>query len=337
MKRRTKIIFGIVGGLCLAGIGLMGIGIATGGSDYLFRADLNKIDGSATTDSMKVIEKKIQLDEFQAIDVDLNNHDFEIQTSEDEHYYLYYRLTGDGEENPLSYEVKDSTLALKEKKLEGGYFVIQLIDIDSLRNLLAGDESVEDIEEKVVLYVPKDTEINDCKIDMSDNDLYLNGLKCDTINIRLNYGDITGGNCTFKGGTVELSDGDMEGTGISLKDTTITVDYGNLILKESSLGNLKIQKSDGNFDADCLEVIGNVEIESDYGDISVKLREAQKDKISFDLDVSYGELKIDDSIQGAAIASSEDDEIDRFEYNAPESLGTLKVDASDGDIEIAAK
>lgn len=338
MKKRTKIILGISGGLCLAGIGLMGIGIIAGGSDYLFQADLNKMDGSATTASMKKIEEQIQLDEFQAIDVDLDNYDFEIQTSEDEHYYLYCRFAGDREENPLSYDVKDNTLTLKEKDLKSDYFVnVELMNIDLMKNFLTEDESVEDMEEKVILYVPKDAEMTACKIDMSDNDLYLSGVKCDDMNIHLDYGDVTLENCIFKGGLLEVSDGDMEGTGISLADMAVTVSYGNMKLMESSLDNLTIKKSDGDFDANQLEILGNVELESNYGDVSVRLRKEQKDKISFDLDVSYGKINIDDSFAGAAIASSEDDEIDRFEYNAPDMVGILKVDVSDGNVKITAE
>ena len=84
-------------GLCLAGIG-----IAAGGKNYVLHTDLNKLDGSATEEQYKLLEEKTELGELQIIDVDLDNYDFEVRTSTDEKYYLYYNLLSDSQKSGFS-------------------------------------------------------------------------------------------------------------------------------------------------------------------------------------------------------------------------------------------
>lgn len=329
MKKRTKLILKIGGSLCLIGLCLTGIGIAAGGKEYVLSADLNKLDGSATNGREKVLEEKIELDELQTIDVDLDNYDFEVQTSEDGTYYLYYSLLSNGEKSPFSCEVKDGAMKLRESRES---YVIQLADIDFLINVFGGDTTRKAAEEKFILYVPENSELAACKIDVSDHNLYLNGLNCDDIEIDLDYGNLSTVDCSFNGGSVYVSDGDMEGKGITLADTEVSLNYGDMYLDESSLSNLKIQKSDGNLNADDLEALGNVTIESCYGDVSIRLKEEQKDKVSLNLKVSYGRINMDDSFSGAGLSLGDDENC--FEYNAPEMKGLLKMDISDGDAEI---
>lgn len=92
MKKRTKLILQIGGCMILIGLCLAGIGIAAGGKNYVLHTDLNKLDGSATEEQYKLLEEKTELGELQIIDVDLDNYDFEVRTSTDEKYYLYYNL-----------------------------------------------------------------------------------------------------------------------------------------------------------------------------------------------------------------------------------------------------
>lgn len=369
MKKRTKLILQIGGCMILIGLCLAGIGIAAGGKNYVLHTDLNKLDGSATEEQYKLLEEKTELGELQIIDVDLDNYDFEVRTSTDEKYYLYYNLLSDSQKSGFSYEVEDGTFTLREKRESNG--IVQ-VNIDFLVDVFGGNTSRKDKEETFILYVPEDSGLAVCKINMSNSDLSLNGLTCDEIQINLGYGGFTMENCSSKGGLIHLSDGNMKAAGnaltdmeislnygdmhldgdslsnvkidmsdgnmkgndISLTDGEISLNYGSIYLDKSSLRNSRIEKSDGDLSADELKVLGDVTVESSYGDVSIKLKEAQKDKISLDLGTAYGKIRMDDSFMETGFFSGENRNY--FKYVASNEEGILEINASDGDIEISS-
>ena len=68
--------------------------------------------------------KKEQIDDFTKLNVDFENLDLDIRTSDDDHYYMEYKLEKNGKKDPLTWEDKDGELTLKESEGgTGGYFI----------------------------------------------------------------------------------------------------------------------------------------------------------------------------------------------------------------------
>ncbi len=68
--------------------------------------------------------KKEQINQLTKLNVDFEDLDLDIRTSDDDHYYMEYKLEKNGKKDPLTWEDKDGELTLKESEGgTGGYFI----------------------------------------------------------------------------------------------------------------------------------------------------------------------------------------------------------------------
>ena len=68
--------------------------------------------------------KKEQIDDFTKLNVDFENFDLDIRTSDDDHYYMEYKLEKNGRKNPLTWKDKDGELTLEESAGGSGSYYI---------------------------------------------------------------------------------------------------------------------------------------------------------------------------------------------------------------------
>ena len=281
---------------CGVGVILYGAGSLLGGKEYVRAADLNRMSGTAMRDSEDNANKmpKTQIDDVSKIDVDFENIDFHIKTSDDEHYYLEYTLEGDevgvGQKNPFTYEAVGDTLQLRE---QGGVASSRYvkIDIGALSDIITGQETRE-YENEVTLYVPKDQMINGA-IKMGDGDLEVADVKTEALKIASNYGDISLDGLTMKDSTVKSDDGDIEMTGMSFEGKNV--------------------------------------VNTAYGDVDVILKDETKDSLSISCETKYGEIETSKDLKGNQNVS---DDASFYERKVDQATGNLKINADDGDISV---
>ena len=100
----------VAGGiLCAIGVLFLGVGVASGGKNYVKTADLNRISGNAMMDSSDshVILSKTKINSFSSVNVDLRNLDLDVKESDDENFYIAYNIETNKGMLPLSYQVQE--------------------------------------------------------------------------------------------------------------------------------------------------------------------------------------------------------------------------------------
>ena len=112
--------------------------------------------------------KKEQIDDFTKLNVDFEDLDLDIRTSDDDHYYMEYKLEKNGKKDPLTWEDKDGELTLKESEGgTGGYFITY--DLGVFRTHIEQTQK-EDAVNTVILYVPEKAQLLEAEIQLSDGD-----------------------------------------------------------------------------------------------------------------------------------------------------------------------
>ena len=76
MKKTNKRLLVAGGILCAIGVLFLGVGVASGGKNYVKTADLNRISGNAMMDSSDshVILSKTKINSFSSVNVDLRKN-----------------------------------------------------------------------------------------------------------------------------------------------------------------------------------------------------------------------------------------------------------------------
>ena len=102
---KTALITGTA--LCVAGVVLSTVGYFAGGKDFSYTSKHFYVSGGNSSEKDLDIMKKQQIDDFSDLNVDFQDFDLDIRTSEDDHYYMEYRLEKIGGESPLTWGNKD--------------------------------------------------------------------------------------------------------------------------------------------------------------------------------------------------------------------------------------
>ena len=75
--------------LCAAGVVLSTAGYFAGGKDFTYTSDHMYVSGGNSSSHKNLaVMKKEQIDDFTKLNVDFENFDLDIRTSDDDHYYM---------------------------------------------------------------------------------------------------------------------------------------------------------------------------------------------------------------------------------------------------------
>lgn len=318
MKKTTKILLGIGGAFCLTGALLFGIGFMSGGTKYVHTTNLNAMNAQSDQD---VKEKhftleKTELSDFNSLNVNLKNSDFNIKESPNEKSYIEYVQETTRSKNPLSYSIKNNTLTLKENGNTGASYTIS-VDISFLQPLLSGKNIASYTDEKanyknyVTLYVPKDKLLSSAKVN-------------------LGYGDFSLKNTTFNTADIILDDGDFIADTITVNGGTISLSYGDCDFKKASLSNTTIKSADGDISMNNLYLSEKVKLTLSYGDAVLTLNDSTKNTAGFNLITHYGTINTS-SLTGS---KTEKDDEETFKAESKDGKTVLNISSEDGDITI---
>ena len=258
MKKTTRTLLGIGGAFCLIGALLFGIGFVSGGTKYVHATNLNAMNAQSDQDAKEnhFTLEKTELSDFNSLNVNLKNSDFNIKESPNEKSYIEYVQETTKAKNPLSYSIKNNTLTLKENGNTGASYTVS-VDISFLQPLLSGKNMASYMDEKanyknyVTLYLPKDKLLSSAKVNLGYGDFSLN-------NASLNTADIT------------LDDGDFIADTITVNSGTISLSYGDCDFKKASLSNTTVKSADGDISMNNLYLSEKVKLALSYGDAMLK-------------------------------------------------------------------
>ena len=318
MKKTTRTLLGIGGAFCLIGALLFGIGFMSGGTKYVHATNLNAMNAQSDQDEKEnhFTLEKTELSDFNSLNVNLKNSDFNIKESPNEKSYIEYVQETTKAKNPLSYSIKNNTLTLKENGNTGASYTIS-VDISFLQPLLSGKNIASYMDEKtnyknyVTLYLPKDKLLSSAKVN-------------------LGYGDFSLKNTTFNTADIILDDGDFIADTITVNGGTISLSYGDCDFKKASLSNTTIKSADGDISMNNLYLSEKVKLALSYGDAVLTLNDSTKKTAGFDLITHCGTI----NTSSLAGSKTEKDDEETFKAESKDGKTVLNISSEDGDITI---
>lgn len=312
MKKTNKRLLAVGGIFCAVGILFFGVGVASGGRNYIKSADLNRISGTATMDSSDshAILSKTKLDAFSAVNIDLRNLDLDVKESDDKNFYISYNIETNDGMLPLSYQVQDDTLNIVEKQGHESYSYIH-IDINFLQEMLGQSHVIEN-SNKVTIYIPK-------KNDLS------------SFSCMMGYGDLDIESLGVKKAVISCSDGDVKIKDSALNSLEMETELGDLHLKNTSVKNSQIRMDDGDVKAENTVFQGKNKITSTLGNIKLGIPKEVAEDLSIEAEAS--DIDIPEKL--GKVMTDEDGEQVLITENKPQD--SLELKSEDGDIKIIAE
>ena len=311
MKKTNKRLLAAGGILCATGVLFFGVGVASGGKNYVKTADLNRISGNAMMDSSDshVILSKTKINAFSSVNVDLRNLDLDVKESDDENFYIAYNIETNNGMLPLSYQIQDDTLNIVEKKGNESYSYIH-IDINFLQEMLGQSHVIEN-SNKVTVYIPK-------KNDMS------------SFSCKMGYGDLNIESLNTKQAVIQNDDGDVKITDSTFKNLELKDELGDLKIKDSTVSAGQIALDDGDVKAENVTFTGKNEICSSLGDITLSIPKETLADLSVEAEAS--EINIPEKL--GKVMTDEDDEQSVDSGNKAQN--SLEIKSDDGEVTIKA-
>ena len=308
MKRWIKNCLAAGAGCVVAGALLFAVGFLNGGKNYVLAADLNQWKGSATKEDSTYGLEKTKIDDYSTLNMDLSSLNLQIVSSDDDSYYISYTTSDSKEKEPVSYDVKNKILTLKEDSDSNSY---THIDIGFLTAFLSKDKDFTMDENVVTLYVPTDARFQ-------------------SANINSSFGDILINSSCFESGKISSDDGEIFIKNSTLKDVTVSASFGDVKTYDSKIKACNFELSDGDFVAKDSEFTGENSISSSFGDIDIEAKKEQLLTLGFDASTGFGDIEVPDFLEGKL----HEEDVDESSYQRNGKDGNLKLQADDGDIVI---
>lgn len=295
-------------GCVVAGALLFAVGFLNGGKNYVLAADLNQWKGSATKEDSTYGLEKTKIDDYSTLNVDLSSLNLQIVSSDDDSYYISYTTSDSKEKEPVSYDVKNKILTLKEDSDSNSY---THIDIGFLTAFLSKDKDFTTDENVVTLYVPENAKFQNATLNSALGNILLNHV-------------------CFESGTVSSGDGDIFIKNSTLKEVAVSASLGDVKTYDSKIRACNFELSDGDFVAKDSEFTGENSISSSLGDIDIEAKKEQLLALGFDASTSLGDIEVPDFLEGKL----HEEDVDESSYQRSGKDGNLKLQADDGDIVI---
>ncbi len=314
--------------LCVAGAVLSVAGYFAGGKDFTYASDHFYVSGGNSSDKkdLAVMEKK-QIDDFTKLDVDFSDLDLDIRTSDDNHYYMEYKLEKNGKKDPLIWEDKDGKLTLKEYEGSAGSYYVRY-DLGIFRTHVQQTETQKYLN-TVILYVPENAELSDGDIRLSDGDLTTEQLLCEKLTVKLSCGDMDLDKGKFKDFKATFGDGDFYAGDIQAEVLKLKNSSGDVTLKKTVLGGGEISLGDGELQIGDSSFNGDMDISNSDGDVFIEMKAGSVEKTNIHLETTDGDVDASGVSEGR---SSEGDSYSVYENKVDTSAPALNVKCGDGDI-----
>lgn len=263
--------------LLVCGIVCMAVGASLGGQwNYAFNLKSHKVY-VPTDEEMQYVDKTVDVEAFESMDVELGNVDVEVRQGES--YQVQYHLTS--WDKPVI-EVKDKKLVIRNEEDEVATFGWSF----GIFGLHSGSLSEEE-RKKMIVTIPENVKLEDMNvssefgdIDMADiqtesfdikadsGHLSLENMETGTGMILAEFGNVTVNNMTGETSTITANSGDCTLDAVEVNRLSVTAEYGKVKLNEIEAKELVIEAESGdvllaNVTADTGDVV------AEYGDVTI--------------------------------------------------------------------
>lgn len=297
MSKVRKNILSITVAACLLGLGLILLGLASGGLQ-----DLVKSSAAST----KMAKQEETYGNIHSLNLDLSNRSVIIEESPDDKVHLTY-YQGDGKTTEkISTKAENGSLYIKESS----FFIYINSGLRSLLGLINGDL---ERTQQITLSLPKGRNLEQVKASLANGSLSIKDLTIKKLKADLSNGSIELSHSQIETGSIESANGSIELVQTSLTDTQI------------SLAN-------GSITSDKLTLKGNINMSSSNGSIDLHLAEETYKAISLDLQTDLGDIEVPKDMQTSH--DQEDFIGDRVIHTNERAQAKLTARTSTGSIEI---
>lgn len=298
MSKVRKTILSITVAACLLGVGLILVGLASGGLQDLVRS---------SAASTKMAKQEETYGNIHSLNLDLSNRSVVIEESPDDKVHLTY-YQGDGKTTEkISTKAENGSLYIKESS----FFININSGLRSLLGLINGDL---ERTQQITLSLPKGRNLEQVKASLANGSLSINDL-------------------TIKKLKADLSNGSIELSHSQIETGSIENDNGSIELVQTSLTDTQISLSNGSITSDKLTLKGNINMSSDNGSIDLHLTEETFKAISLDLQTDLGDIELPKDMQTSH--DQEDFIGDRVIHTNEQAQAKLTASTSTGSIEIS--
>ncbi len=298
MSKVRKTILSITVAACLLGVGLILVGLASGGLQDLVRS---------SAASTKMAKQEETYGNIHSLNLDLSNRSVVIEESPDDKVHLTY-YQGDGKTTEkISTKAENGSLYIKESS----FFININSGLRFLLGLINGDL---ERTQQITLSLPKGRNLEQVKASLANGSLSINELTIKKIKADLSNGSIELSQSQIESGSIESANGSIELVQTSLTDTQISL-------------------SNGSITSDKLILKGNINMSSGNGSIDLHLAEETYKAISLDLQTDLGDIELPKDIQTSY--DREDFIGDRVIHTNEQAQAKLTARTSTGSIEIS--
>ena len=298
MSKVRKTILSITVAACLLGVGLILVGLASGGLQDLVRS---------SAASTKMTKQEETYGNIHSLNLDLSNRSVIIGESPDDKVHLTY-YQGDGKTSEkVTTKTENGSLYINESS----FFININSGLRSLLGLINGDL---ERTQQITLSLPKGRNLEQVKASLANGSLSINDLTIKKLKADLSNGSIELSQSQIKSGSIESANGSIELVQTSLTDTQISL-------------------SNGSITSDKLTLKGNINMSSSNGSIDLHLAEETYKAISLDLQTDLGDIELPKDIQTSY--DREDFIGDRVIHTNEQAQAKLTARTSTGSIEIS--
>ncbi|MBR6451954.1 MAG: DUF4097 family beta strand repeat protein [Lachnospiraceae bacterium] len=283
MSKVEKILLITFAALIPVGLILVVLGLKFGGT----KGWSVNVDEMKYTDNGTMVEKTLDLDEFDKISAKIASADMTVQTGDS--YQLYYKVR-EGREPIVNVSGKKLTID-KPKQITFFSFDFNTESDKYVLTVPAGNK------EYAVDLTTSSGEINVDKVAMAGNlqmssgDITLHDFDSTGLEIKASSGDLIMENVNPENLNITISSGAVKGSGITAKTVSATASSGDMVFEDLKAGeaNFKISSGEIVVNNGTLEVVNG---KMTSGDITLNLS-GKRDDYDFDLSATSGEMTID--------------------------------------------
>lgn len=298
MSKVRKTILSITVAACLLGVGLILVGLASGGLQDLVRS---------SAASTKMAKQEETYGNIHSLNLDLSNRSVVIEESPDDKVHLTY-YQGDGKTTEkISTKAENGSLYIKESS----FFINISSGLRSLLSLINGDF---ERTQQITLSLPKGKNLEEVKASLANGSLSINDLTIKKLKADLSNGSIELSHSQIESGSIESANGSIE-------------------LVQTSLTDTQINLANGSITSDKLTLKGNINMSSGNGSIDLHLTEETYKAISLDLQTDIGDIELPKEMQTSH--EQEDFIGDRVIHTNERAQAKLTARTSTGSIEIS--
>ena len=236
--------------LLLAGVAVLAIGLANGGS-LAFNIDYGK-GLIKTAEEMSLVEGSVESGEFSNVDIDIDAASIRFVYGSG--YSVKYKLY---EDKIPDIEVDGNTLKIKSKKKSF--------------NLSFNTTAFSKSDPYIEITVPEGTKLSDVKLNVDYGDVQIDGFEFDSLSINDDAGNAEISDFICGKIDMDLNYGNLDITGSDIEEFTVNADAGNIEVSDTKIDKIDINNDYGDVDIslNAEEADYDIDIEIDFGDLSI--------------------------------------------------------------------